>query len=101
MQFFKKSYVKNGIFEIKTILVKQFFFNKKLIKLKILHKKLQRLIYRKIEKQQIAFFFKKPYVKNGILERKAILVKHFLFKKKLFKLKILHKKLQRLIYRKI
>ena len=42
---------------------------------------------------KIAFFLK-PYVRNGLFERKIILVRH-LFSKKIIKSKILLKKLQK------
>ena len=77
-----KPYVRNHIFERKTILEKILF---KKIKLKILHEKNW---IRKTNKNCI--FCQKPYVKNGIFERKTILEKNLF--KKIIKLKILHEK---------
>ena len=40
-------------------------------------------------------FCLKPYVKNGIFEKKIILVKLVFSKRKLFKIKFLHKKIKK------
>ena len=93
LHFLLKTLCKKRLFWEKNYSSKTCFFEKEINWISyftLKNSKTEKRKNRKIKNNTSCIFCLKPYVKNGIFEKKIILVKHVFSKRKLIKFHILH-----------